>query len=340
VLAAGDPRRDVYGRAIMGSVALGVVFLAFVAATKQIRPLYAHSPWRDDPFDVAVSFSILFVPLVLALSLARLPLCRRAEPLPVARVTGLLRAGRLMLGLAWLTLGAEWISVATRSNRQSWTAVTGLEVLMLAATTSLALVVTADLRRAYRQEPRAGAAVGADSDWLFDLALLAEAHLGLLGPLRRSAAASLAWFVRGPSVVLRAHPIAVSAAVSVAFGLAVAAGHSLSEGGDAPTFALFLVVSASVMFAFVVSAGHHLGIVAPTGATSAPQRRAIDAAVAGAAAAGVALAFRFWLGWVVGPTDTSAGVPRLIALVTLVGAVVFVAVLLVECVARLHARPR
>ena len=339
-LDIGDPRRSVYRRAIVGSLVAGMAFLIFAVVTKQVRPLYAHSPWQDDPYDAAVSFSVFFVPLLMALSVLRIPLCHSFEPLPLARVTGLLRASRLILGVVWVTLLAEWMSVATRSNQQSWTAITALLIAMLSVTSLIALLATVHLWRALRQRPwRQDVVYALGSDWLADAVRVVDNHLTLLGPLRRAGAIALQWFERVPLAIVRLHPVAVSAAGSFAFGLVVASLHGIREGGGADTFALFLFVAASAMFGFVVSAGHHLGVVASTNAARGAQRRLIDGSVAGCAAVAIALAFRSWLGWIAGPTYASASAGRLMLFLTVAAGAVFVAVYSGESIARIHATP-
>src|SRR5438105_14355871 len=119
-LAVGDPRRPAAGRAIIEAVALAGLFTAYAFLAKEIPALYAHEPWRDDPYDAFVSFSILFVPLTGLVTGLRLPSCRRAEPLATARVRDLLRASRVILMHVLTTLAAEWYSVVTQLGH-GWT---------------------------------------------------------------------------------------------------------------------------------------------------------------------------------------------------------------------------
>ncbi len=103
-----------------------MVFVAFAFAAKEIRVLYVHSPWEDDPYDAVVSFTIFFVPLLIGLCIVRVPLCRRQQPLPISRVVGLLRGSRVVLGAVLLTLIADWIAVAVRANVAAWNSSTAL----------------------------------------------------------------------------------------------------------------------------------------------------------------------------------------------------------------------
>jgi hypothetical protein len=42
---------------------LGVLFFAVVWTTKEFSPIYTSQPWRDDPYDALVSFTLVAVPL-------------------------------------------------------------------------------------------------------------------------------------------------------------------------------------------------------------------------------------------------------------------------------------
>jgi hypothetical protein len=64
VLRVGDPRRTRIGTAVISMLLTATVFVAFAFSAKQVRVLYLHSPWEEDPYDAVVSFTIFFVPLV------------------------------------------------------------------------------------------------------------------------------------------------------------------------------------------------------------------------------------------------------------------------------------
>lgn len=110
-LPVGDPRRVVAGRAVMATLAAAVVFVAFAFTAKEVRPIYAHAPWQNDPYDAATSFAIFLVPLGIALVLVRALLSRRDAPLPAARFVGALRASVIVLATVAVTLVGDWISV-------------------------------------------------------------------------------------------------------------------------------------------------------------------------------------------------------------------------------------
>lgn len=67
-MAVGDPRRRLVGRAAFGTLLAAAVFLVFTG-TKQIKAVYFHAPWSDDPYDTVLSFTMFFVPLVRSYSL-------------------------------------------------------------------------------------------------------------------------------------------------------------------------------------------------------------------------------------------------------------------------------
>src|SRR6478672_11187400 len=90
------------------------------------RAARAHSPWQDDPYDALVSFTQLLVPVMVAAGVARAQLCRRSEPLPAARLDGLVRAARLVVLLVGATVGVDVVAVALGTHRQAWTPVTAV----------------------------------------------------------------------------------------------------------------------------------------------------------------------------------------------------------------------
>ena len=54
IVAVDDPSRPAIGRAIFSTVWAAVVFSIFTGPVKQIKPLYNHAPWSNDPFDTIV----------------------------------------------------------------------------------------------------------------------------------------------------------------------------------------------------------------------------------------------------------------------------------------------
>src|SRR5271165_4312280 len=130
-LAVGDPTRSDIRLAVFATLALAALFFAFVAPLKQVKAVYDHAPWLNDPFDTVISFMMFFVPVIAFSCVPRVSLCRRSEPLAVTRVRDLLRSCRVMPGAVTLTLASEWVSVAIGANRSQWNETTWLQIGLL-----------------------------------------------------------------------------------------------------------------------------------------------------------------------------------------------------------------
>jgi hypothetical protein len=351
VLGVGDPRRAQAGRAVLGTLATALSFLGFVLVGKEIGPVYARVPWADDPYDAIVSFAMFFLPLLAGLALVRVVLCRVDEPLPVTRITGLLRASNLMLCVVLVTGASDWTSVALREHAADWDLATGIMVGLLAVGTVAAARATVDLRRASRELPRrvrdaggpdcvaepgdARAAMADEPDWLADALALSGRWSAKLGPLAPSAGRVLRALDRIGTPIVRRHPIGTAALISVAFGLAVGAGAAREEGLGA-IMALFFGVAACGMFAFLVAAGSYLGVIRAERPLRGNRRRLADAVVLAAAAVPVALAFRGSLLWVVGSSEADAGVAQLAGLLGVAAMSTFALVLAAEALAGIN----
>lgn len=310
VLAAGDPARAAAGRAIIGSLLAGCVFTAYLWTAKELRPLYAHEPWQDDPYDAVVSFALICVPLLLAPSLLRVRLCRRYAELPARRAADLLRASRVLLGMVVITLGSEWVSVITGAHRRDWTAVTAALIGVLAVLTAGALGVAWLLRRAGRA---ARGPVPAQPDWLADGVTLGQQAAAWCGPWRERALAALGWLDRHVIAAVRRHPLRAAAVASAAGAVAADSPQIVFEGYRPGLALWFLAVTACALFAFLVAGGAYLRVTGRAG-PAGPLARAL---VAAAAAVPVTAGFRAWLWWVVGGAGQGSGLARL-ALLTLV----------------------
>ena len=103
LMAVGDPTRPAIRRAVFRSMVTAAVFFLLTGPVKQIKPLYNHAPWLNDPFDTVVSFMMFFVPFVTFLCAVRVWLCRTHEPLPLGRVRDILRACRVVLAAIAIT---------------------------------------------------------------------------------------------------------------------------------------------------------------------------------------------------------------------------------------------
>ncbi|MGH2511399.1 MAG: hypothetical protein ACRDGQ_01790, partial [Candidatus Limnocylindrales bacterium] len=308
-LSAGDRRRRPIGRAVVGTLALAGVFVAFAFLAKEVPAAYDHAPWQDDPYDAVVSFAIFFVPLVAGLSLLRLPLCRVDEPLPVQRAVDLLRAARVILAVVMVTVAADWVSILTRANAANWTSVTALLIALLGLATIALAVVGRAVRRAGVEMLPLRATRSAGPDWLADLMVLARRSAGFAGPARPVALRMVGWLDRHVTQGVRERPLTTAAVVSIGFGLLIATRMSLAEG-PSPTLWLFLGVATCGMFAFVSTAGWYLGLVHPNSPPGARRRRLVHATVGAAASVPIALGFRDSLPWMADAGATS-GLDRL-----------------------------
>jgi hypothetical protein len=296
--------------------------------------LSLHAPWQDDPYDTVVSFTIFLVPLAAGLVVLRALLCRRDEPLPMARIRGLVRTSWVVLGLLMGTVAVDWTSLALRTREGSWTTITPLLVAALAVTTAMTVWATWQLRRASRDVPSASVDQGGP-DALADASLLAWRWARWLGPMRPLASAVLSTLDDVITPLVRRHPIAAAGLLSAVFGVAVASSIAVEEGVG-PQLGLFLGVAACGMYAFVVPAGAYLGVVRAEPPIRGTHRSLVDASVAAALSVPVAVAFRDSLWWMLGTRDASAGFGELEVLVTVAATVVFVVVLGLEVVGRAH----
>src|ERR1039457_4752614 len=194
VLAVGDPLRLLIRRAIVGTLLAAAVFSVTAGPVKQIKGVYDHAPWVNDPYDTFVSFAMFFVPLLTVGCLARVPLCRRAEPLSVPRVIDLLRGCRVVLGLIVITALAQWVAVAAGANRALWTGAAWVQIGFLAVTTVLTVIAVVRLRQVPLRRPgRVPASGPAAGDWLADAIVMLGQQSRRLGPLASPVRAGLSW---------------------------------------------------------------------------------------------------------------------------------------------------
>lgn len=339
VLPVDDPRRPLIRRAVFGTLWASAVFFVFTA-TKEIRPIYKHAPWLNDPYDTVISFTMFFVPLVAACLLVQVSLCLRSEPLAVARVVAILRACRVALGAIIVDLASAWVAVALSANRPQWTiAGTGVEVGLLMLATLITIAVTVALLRVPRLPSLAQLPNEEAQDWLGDAITVAKRESRWFGPLRRIVIAVVEWSERTLVRDVRRHPILAAAAASAVFGVTVFGWQGYREGYFLPVTLLAMALGFCAMFAFLVSAGSYFGLVRSTRPSYGMQRRMVDATVIACTTAIVTLAFRNWLWWIVGSNATAAGPSQFASLVGSAGLVTFIVVATVETLLRSHARP-
>jgi hypothetical protein len=339
VLAVDDPRRPLIRRAVFGTMWAAAVFFVFTA-TKEVKPVYDHSPWLNDPYDTVISFTMFFVPLVTACLFVQVSLCLRSEPLSTARVVAIIRACRVAVGAIVIDLTSAWVAVALRANASHWTVTTtGTEVGLLGLATAMVAMAAVHLVRAPRLPGLAQLHDAGAPDWLGDAVTVARRESRRFGPLHRIVSRTADWAEQCLVQRGRCHPVAAAATASAVFGVTVFGWQGYRERYFLSVTLLAIGLGFCAMFAFLVPAGSYFGLVRSTRPSYGIQRRMLDASVAACAAAIVALAFRNSLWWVVGSNPAGAG-PSQFA--TLTGGAVLLAFLVVagvETLFRSHALP-
>jgi hypothetical protein len=337
-MAVGDPRRRLVGRAAFGTLLAAAVFLVFTG-TKQIKAVYFHAPWSDDPYDTVLSFTMFFVPLVAAAFLIQVSLCRKSEPLPTGRVVMILRGCRVAVGAMVIELLSAWVAVAVRANRPQWTAgATGVLVSLLALSTIVTAKVIVDLYRAPRLRSP-DRAESSQSDWLKDVVTVAERESRWLGPLRRPGLTVLGWADRALLSRARRRPLVAVVLASGLFAVTVFGWQAVREGYHASVTLLSMGLGFCGMFAFLVVAGSYLGVVRSTNALRGLKRRALDAGVVACIVAIATLAFRGSLWWVIGSSSSAAGPAQFATLVGSATLLAFGTVFTGETLLRSHSGP-
>ena len=336
VIPVDDPRRRAITRAIFSTLWAAGLFSIGTGPVKQIKPVYNHAPWLNDPFDTAVSFAMFFVALIAVFCLVRVSLCPRAEPLPNLRVFDLLRGCRVVLAAIAVTLLAEWIALVTGANQAQWNVWTWLQVGLLVFITGLAAKASIDLRRASGPPQRQSRGEQPAPDWLTDMVLIAKRQTARLGPLQRPSHRMLNSVDRRFVSVVRRHPLWAAAILCAAFGAGVGINQGMLEGYDLPSTATAVILIGCGMFGLVVGAGSYLGLVRSEAHLVGIKRRVVNAFVLTCAAVLVPFALRDSLWWIVGSNSGQAGVPQLGALLGIFALLIFAVAAAVDLPARLH----
>jgi hypothetical protein len=337
LIASGDPWRMTLRLPVFGTLVLAVVFFLVTAPVKETPSLFDHAPWLNDPFDTVISFMILLVPLIAALCMPRLLLCRRSEPLPATRIRDLLRGCRVLLAGVGLTLASEWVSVVIGDNRAAWNGATWLQVAVLALLSAATAVVLMGVGRVGVPRPAGPADSGASVDWLVDLLLLARQETRRLGPGRRPALALLAWSEQRCARQVRRHPLWTALVFSAVMGAGVGVNQGLREG----YYPQVTVVASALLtvgtFGLLVMAGAYLGLIHGTTPWRGARRRLLDAGVITSAGVLVPFALRYHLWWLVGATNADASLDQLVELLLLSAGVIFAVVLSAESIMGSHS---
>lgn len=339
VVLVDHPRRPLIRRAVLATLWAAAISFA-LATTKEIRPIYGHSPWLNDPYDTVISFAMFFIPLVAACLLVQVSLCLRSEPLPTVRVVAIVRACRVAVAVIVVDLASAWVALGLAANRSQWTLpATGIEVGLLGLATLATTMATSHLARLPRQPRPAGLHDLEAPDWLGDVVTVARRESRWFGPFRRLVVTTADWADRSLVRQVRRHPLVAAAVASAGFGITVGGWQGYREGYFLSVTLLVMGLGFCGMFAFLVPACSYFGLVRSARPSYGVQRRVLDASVAACAAAIVILAFRNSLWWVVGSNPVAAGPSEFAALVGSAVLVTFVMVTGAETLLRSHAKP-
>lgn len=336
-LPVADARRPRIGRAIIGAFLAAGLFEFFALGVKEFGPLGNQAPWMDDPFDVVTSFAIFFLPIVGAFSAVRLALCRRFEPLPRSRLDDLFHGCVVLIGVAFVTAGSDWIALIRGVDHAFWSPVTELLVAVLAVLTAGLTLAFAGLATEIRRLPTLERSEPVGPDWLADASELAIRVSGRLGPFERLTTRVVRAVDSGAWAWVRRRPIAAAVVVAAGFAALFDVG-ALREGTSFELVVFVFVVAWCGMFAFLLASGSYLGLVRSPKVVSGARRRLLDATLLGCASVPITLAFRDSLWGLVGSSTVAAGLAELDQLLILVAASVVGLTFLVETIARIHER--
>jgi hypothetical protein len=315
-------------RAVGWATVAGMLFALGAGLTTQYKPLRAHSPWQDDPYDVVMSFTQLVVPTLVAAVVLRASLYWPNAPQPARRATDLVRGAGAVVALCAATVVTDWLAVANGAHRADWATpgfwlIGGLGVL-----TALLAIAGAAVVAAGRGTGRVSAAD--PPDWVDDALAIALAALRRTGRMGRATAV----LVTRACVVLfdgqhgvRRHPMTAMAVLGFAAAAGLAAVETIRErpsslAAAAPHVFLTLLIGGSGLFAIGLALGRYLRIVRPITAGPPPRPRVWLWAVVGASASVPAtVAWRDALGSLSGiRIDSIARLESLIAVMAILSA--------------------
>jgi len=325
-------------RAVAFALVVAIVFEAALFGSKETSSIYQHAPWLNDPYDTAVSFALFCVPLIVVPSALRLLASWRLPDREAPdRLADLLRACGVALVVVAVTLAACWAAVVAGANRAAWNSTVAIQIAALTLFTLAAIACAVGIRRAALALRRDAGANGRTSrpapDWLGDMIGAGRLLAGVCGPAGRPVTRVLEWADDRVMPHVRRHPMRAAAVIGAAVGLLVSISQSVNEGYRPVVAAVFFWVTASGVFAFVVTAGSYLRVIR-TDRPRSPRAPLIHATVLAAAAVPVALAFRASLWSLTGARPHSAGVGVLFVLLASVALVAFGASLAGERIAR------
>ena len=338
LIPVGDAWRAALWPPVFGTLGLALAFLLYTAPIKEAPQLFDHAPWLNDPFDTVISFMMFFVPLIAAICIPRVLMCRRSEPLPASRIRDVLRGCRVVLAGVGLTLLCEWVSVVIGENGSAWNWATWVQIGLLAMMSVLTLAAARAVGRAGLPGQGSAEPTGTSSDWLEDALAFVRKESHRLGPARPFVVALVDFTDQALLKVIRRHPLWMALALCLIFGAGAGINQGVRESYTSSITVMASLLLATGMFGLVVVAGHYLGLVHSSSPLHGVARRRIDATVITCVGVLIPFALRYHLWWVVGSTNQAAGLGQLLGLLGISAFVLFVSVYAVESLLRLHAQ--
>ena len=259
-----DPTRSTRLAANAGAIAV-VAYAAFFFVTTQIKSVRAASPFGDDPWDVVVSYGVIFLAIVAASTGVRS--LRHRGPALEPAVAARIRTG---VAMALVTIGLTLVSdvaslvfaplpdlAAARDGRLAL--IVGLLLVSGVATAA----ATALLARAASIAPPMTAPTedAIEPDILDDLLGLARHGAVLIPPARGIAerlTSTVERFLATSAASPRRHRFAFGVLAAVAAGLAYTEWHAIVEGAWASVFVAVLfatLTSGGVLAVYVATLG-------------------------------------------------------------------------------------
>jgi hypothetical protein len=180
-------------------------------------------------------------------------------------------------------------------------------------------------------------------DWLADFFLFADQHSRLPGPVHRPARRLLSWGQHRLAEVIRRHPVWTALAACTVFGAGVGINQGIREGYDLPVTAVAVVLLTAGMFGLLTASGSYLGLVRGDSPLSGRRRQLAESAVITCIGVLVPFALRYHLWWLVGSTNSTAGLSQLLQLLAISVVAIFSAAYLCGSLWRIrqdHARAR
>jgi hypothetical protein len=273
--APDDLTRSTRLAANAGALA-SVAYAALFIVTTQVKIVRAASPFGHDPWDVVVSYGVIFLAIVVGATGVRSLRHRECwlEPTIAARIRTGVAMALVTIGL---TLASDVSALVFARLPESEAAADGRLALiagLIVVSGATAIVATALLIRAAGIAARAttslGAADAAEPDVLDDLLGLARDGAALLPPIRtlvNRLTAFVDGFLSTSPASPRRHRLAFGIVAAVGAGLAFDVWHAIVEGPWGSLFALglFAVLTAGGVLAVYLATLGPLRLIRPAG---------------------------------------------------------------------------